>query len=302
MLKVTSEIFSGRENPSWILDESQARDIIKKIASNRGVVAESNSGFQGLGFRGMTLEFISDEIYSNYGLPSSFQIANGASMFESKGLEIAEQLISTMSNGMRVNSFMEPAPDIEGENLQQLLLEQLDNLPRLESMTVTPAGEGMAAQLDQPTVSCAYEWSAFNPGFWNNDPSVRANNNCYNYATNRRTNTFAQPGRATGYYPYPMACGSVMNGALSDGARKFGDCLPDSENPRWLMALVVWPNVDYHWYRYHSNGFWGHKPGSTPARNTDNSGRIIYNVQTADRGGYTNFCGYMYAARSMRIR
>ncbi|MEB3180334.1 MAG: hypothetical protein VKL59_15055 [Nostocaceae cyanobacterium] len=302
MLKVTADIFSGRENPSWILDENQAKDIIKQIANNRGVVADSNSGFQGLGFRGMSLEFLSDEIHSQYNLPANFTIANGASMLESKGLEIAEQLISTMSSGMRVNSFMQPVPDMEGENLQQLLLEQLDSLPRAERMTVTIGAEGMTSQMDQPMVSCAYEWSAFNPGFWNNDPTVQANNNCYNYATNRRTNTFAQPGRATGFFPYPMDCPSVMRGALSDGAHKFGDCLPDSENPRWLMALVVWPGVDYHWYRYHSNRFWGHKPGRTAARNTDNSGHVITNPQTADRGGYTLFCGYMYAARSMRIR
>ena len=41
------------------------------------------------------------------------------------------------------------------------------------------------------------EVAAFNPNFWNVSP-VEANNNCYNYATNRRTDTFAQPGRAAG--------------------------------------------------------------------------------------------------------
>ena len=37
----------------------------------------------------------------------------------------------------------------------------------------------------------------YNPQFWNNSSSVRINN-CYNYASNSRTNTFAQPGRANG--------------------------------------------------------------------------------------------------------
>jgi len=33
----------------------------------------------------------------------------------------------------------------------------------------------------------------FNPGNWNYQP-VQRRNNCYNYATNIQTNTFAQPG------------------------------------------------------------------------------------------------------------
>lgn len=38
----------------------------------------------------------------------------------------------------------------------------------------------------------------FNPSKWNNDLHVRRNNNCYNYAKNKITNTFAQPGRGSG--------------------------------------------------------------------------------------------------------
>ena len=38
---------------------------------------------------------------------------------------------------------------------------------------------------------------------------------------------------------------------------------------------------------------WTHKPGGTPATNLDNSGNPISNPETADRGGYTDFCGYL---------
>ena len=67
--------------------------------------------------------------------------------------------------------------------------------------------------------------------------------------------------------------------------------------------MVVWPGPygDYHWYRKQTGGFWGHKPGGTPAKNVDNSNRVITNPATADRGPYTLFCGYFYAPKSMRV-
>ena len=60
-----------------------------------------------------------------------------------------------------------------------------------------------------------------------------------------------------------------------------------------LVALVVAPGIDFHWYRKSINGFWTHKPGSTPATNLDNSGNVIPDPRTADRGPYTDFCTFM---------
>jgi hypothetical protein len=51
-----------------------------------------------------------------------------------------------------------------------------------------------------------------------------------------------------------------------------------------------------------SGTFWSHKPGGTAARNTDNSGRVITNPETCNRGPYTQFCGYFYTCRSQLIR
>jgi hypothetical protein len=67
------------------------------------------------------------------------------------------------------------------------------------------------------------------------------------------------------------------------------------------MALVIDPGNDYHWYRHQRGGFWGHKPGSTAARNVDNSNALVVNPETCNRGGYTDFCGYFYAGRSVVI-
>jgi len=152
-------------------------------------------------------------------------------------------------------------------------------------------------------VSCTIELGTFNPGFWNNDPTVRSHNNCYNYASNWRTNTFAQPGRGCGHMYTAITCEEVTRAALCDGMHRRFDCFPDSEKPRYLVALVVAPGpgfVDYHWYRKQKGGFWGHKPGGTAARNTDESGVVITNPETADRGPYTQFCGYFYSSNSQR--
>jgi hypothetical protein len=100
-------------------------------------------------------------------------------------------------------------------------------------------------------------------------------------------------------------CAEVTRAALCDGLHHRFDCFPDSERPRYLVALVIAPGpgfVDYHWYRKQKEGFWGHKPGGTAARNTDNSNHVIMNPQTCDRGPYTIFCGYFYTCRSQRIR
>ena len=68
---------------------------------------------------------------------------------------------------------------------------------------------------------------------------------------------------------------------------------PPGKGRGWYVALVIWPNVDYHWYRQDNVGCWSHKPGKTAARNTDNSGNRITDPRTCNRGGYTQFCGYM---------
>ena len=130
---------------------------------------------------------------------------------------------------------------------------------------------------------------------------VQWNNNCYNYARNWRTDTFAQPGRAHGAQTSTMGCARVTTAAMADGLRRRCTCLPGSEFPRRLMALVIDPGWDYHWYRHQRGGFWGHKPGRTPARNVDNSNVVITNPETCNRGGYTDLCGYFYAGRSVVI-
>ena len=137
---------------------------------------------------------------------------------------------------------------------------------------------------------------AYDPAPWNDSDGVQYNNNCYNYACNLQTGTFAQPGRASGsMYPLPIDCPGVDQGALSDGLVTL-DCDHGCgcRSCCHKVALVVSPSPDFndfHWYRLDRNGRWSHKPGGGQATNLDSSSNPITDPRTADRGPYTVFCG-----------
>jgi hypothetical protein len=139
---------------------------------------------------------------------------------------------------------------------------------------------------------------SYTPSFWNDDPAVRWNNNCYNYSNNKRTDTFAQPGRASGITltSANMNCADVAPAAIADGieAAPSGPC----SCCHVRIALVIAPGWDYHWYRLDADGMWTHKPGPGAATNLDNSNNPISNPETADRGPYTVFCGYFCVCSS----
>ena len=145
----------------------------------------------------------------------------------------------------------------------------------------------------------------YNPHVWNDNPWVQNNNNCYNYGCDLQTNTFAQPGRAHGIllaWPQDMNCAAVTNGAVADGLVPVNcDEGCGCSDCQHQVALVISPASDYHWYRKQKEGFWGHKPGHTPAKNTDNNGAIVWNPETCARAPYTNFCGYFYVPKSQKI-
>jgi hypothetical protein len=130
---------------------------------------------------------------------------------------------------------------------------------------------------------------------WNDHGVRQSNNNCYNYSTDKRTDTFAQPGRGTGRsITVPLTCSEVGGAAISDGLRSRSDGNDDPDACCHTVALVLWPGSggDYHWYRRDKDGTWSHKPGSTKATRLDNAGKRITDPRTADRGPYTVFCGF----------
>lgn len=144
---------------------------------------------------------------------------------------------------------------------------------------------------------------SYTPSFWNDGGTIQHNNNCYNYSNNVRTDTFAQPGQASGnQYSHLSDCSEVSDGADTDGVEPWSS--PKCDNKPFKrhtkIALVLAPDYDYHWYRRDKSGMWSHKPGGTKATDRDNSNNPIANPETADRGPYTVFCGYFCSCSSSK--
>lgn len=67
---------------------------------------------------------------------------------------------------------------------------------------------------------CTYNASsapAYNPKRWNADDTKRLKNNCYNYALDQITNTYAQPGRASGEIYSEISGVEIRDAAVRDG-------------------------------------------------------------------------------------
>ena len=323
MVRVTLDIFSGRPNPVWELDDAAAADLLRQVEASRDLVGGIATGSGRLGFRGVLIEEPGGgQTLRARELPQQLRV----SADDPRGVELALRLLDSLGKPSTVHGAdlapgLTPLPQLD---LRRLIEEDAagflgggrpddedrggvegfsdSTVSALAALNPAPViGTDASSWTTQALGSCQIEVAAFNPGFWNVSP-VLTSNNCYNYATNRRTDTFAQPGRAAGQQATTMKCANVSTGAQADGAYLVPTCVPSGQEPRWYMAMVVWPGVDYHWYRKQAEGYWGHKPGQTAARNYDNSNVVITNPETANRGGYRNFCGYFFARSGMGIR
>ena len=134
--------------------------------------------------------------------------------------------------------------------------------------------------------------------YWNSPNSIQYSNNCYCYAANNQTNSFAQPGRRTNTGLGSLPPGSaptvtnVWNGALGDGFKN------QCNGQRLRVCFVIWPGNDYHWYRLNFLGGggqrWCHKRGTFPVSNKDQNGNFITEPKTSARWNYNVFGKYMF--------
>src|SRR5439155_21692689 len=87
--------------------------------------------------------------------------------------------------------------------------------------------EDAEALAPPPPRPCIIHNTRYTPGFWNR-PAVQAHNNCYNYAMNYRSDTFAQPGRISGHMYTALTCANVGTAANWDGCKT--TCSGSSKN------------------------------------------------------------------------
>jgi hypothetical protein len=144
---------------------------------------------------------------------------------------------------------------------------------------------------------------AYEPTYWNYTYYIRISNNCYNYANNRRTDTIAQPGVASGQKYTATTCDAIKIAALNDGLEWVGENNPNPPTDgKALLSLVIKTNYpkDYHWFRQDTvtdidgQRFWSSKNGGDYVIQLIRNGKSIYpkDATVTERGGYDIFCGY----------
>jgi hypothetical protein len=293
------DIFSGRPNPSWRLSDKKARELADRVENRAVASADSEIGSQVLGFRGLVVAATSDADGGGT-MPATFRIG-GAAPPDAQALDAGRSALTADEIEDTVRWLLATGAHVIGDDIAPAVHEDVESTLRgaLDAEPFAEAIEEAERDLGESGAACIIANTAYNPGFWNT-PAVQPKNNCYNYAMNFRSDTFAQPGRISGHPNGVMACAQVATAANWDGCKAV--CSGSNKN----VALVTWPGVDYHWYRRHSQGFWGHKPGGTAARNVDQANQVI-NGRTrtpanCNRGPYTIFCGYRFSPTGMKVR
>lgn len=267
---VTLHIFSGRPDPAWELSDEQALELADRLNKIPNTTLLKPSGLAGsLGYRGFSVMAVREKLLDPH-------------IYIHGGIVDRERFdLNRITNNPDLEEWLlGTAGEAISDDVKQVVQGELSG------GLIKPATTPIAPT---PTVVPPYD-----PGKWNNDPNIRTRNNCYNYANDKITNTFAQPGRGSGSIYTSMDCGNVGNASQRDGQVSVG---PPTSTPAQghFIALVIWPGNDFHWYRQDSNTKWSHKPGQTPARNTDNSGALISDPRTCNRGSYSNFCGFYHS-------
>ena len=276
---VTLDVFSGRQNPSLQLSDADEKELHDRLAAATTMTHQRPSGVVGgLGYRG----FLISSHDATLTAAGQLRVHEGV---VDRGISLANVIDNTEIERFLFSKF-------------KLVQDVHDHVQ--DSLTNAVQFGAGAAATACPTCRAA-DAPVYNPLPWNN-PAVQPHNNCYNYANDHITNTFAQPGRAHGHQTNIMDCAHVQPAAVADGlhaAPNFAG--PLAAGSGWYVALVIWPGADYHWYRQDKNGCWSHKPGQTAARNVDNAGHTIPDPQVCNRGPYTVFCSYMVTKRGLTI-
>ena len=280
-IRITIDIFSGRPNPVIELSGRQAREALDRLRPERRLEA----GEPGLppeptlGYRGLIIEQIGGTTKT---LPRIFRVIHG-DLF---GPRLAHRAADEEFENSVLGSATLTGKLKLGKGFREFLKSESERFRRERK-------KWPRRPCHWPKTNPCRCAPLYEPAWWNDAGQKQFNNNCYNYATNYRTDTFAQPGLAAGAMYSALSCASVKPAAVADDLIDSPAAKNKCPKEGHLVALVIAPGYDFHWYRKGRNGYWSHKPGSTPVTNVDNSGVSIPDPRTANRGPYTNFCTFM---------
>ncbi|ETS32005.1 MULTISPECIES: hypothetical protein [Photorhabdus] len=274
MLKITKNIFFGRNNPFGIIHEPQASNILKYISSNQDAINISPNILLP-GFVGITVEILDHTSALKFGLPMVFDVSDGHAKDISASRKLGQLLLNeaevTLSNESETFNSC-------GQMLRNVSYNSSDKARRDSQETHFKSGM---------THGSTVQYATYNSAWWN-DPAHLRGNNCYAYACNVRTD-----GNTQSSWPHPGFCQKSKipesNEELLEGVRNdriirleegMNPVNGSNESPAWIVGLAAGiPNNeetwDYHWYRkvWHGNNsdsyYWGHKPGASMATYTD---------------------------------
>lgn len=279
-LRITIDVFSGRPNPVVTLQGLEAGEALQRLRPARKLKRGERLPLPEslLGYRGLIVE---QTDRPKAGLPKVFRVANGDLI----GPDLAARVSDEGFEDFVCGSTGPLRRLHEKPTLPDLLLPEIDRLRRRRELYKPP-------KLIWPRRNPCRCAPLYEPAWWN-VPAIQPHNNCYNYSTNYRSDTFAQPGLAAGAMYGALTCAAVRPAAIADALIDSPAANNRCPLEGHLVALVVWPGGDFHWYRKGRNGYWSHKPGPSAVTNLDNSGASIPDPRTADRGPYTDFCTFM---------
>src|SRR2546423_1095296 len=95
---VTLDIFSGRPNPRWFLDDAATAELRDRIYRKPSTISAAPPGVGGLGYRGLQVRFETEgaPIYVKGGVVETLA---GSPNLSDSGREIEKFLIETMPKG-----------------------------------------------------------------------------------------------------------------------------------------------------------------------------------------------------------
>lgn len=205
-IRITIDIFSGRPNPVVELDGKNAKDVLERLQPTTPLAGDEaeKAATPILGYRGLVIEQTGTSADSK-DLPARFRVSSGR--LTGKGLahnatdtDFEQFFFSTKGPAKKAK---------DTKNLQPLIKAEVARAIEIREQLVLTT-------IPFPIVIACTCGPLYEPTWWNDGGQKQLNNNCHNYATNYRSDTFAQPGRAAGAMYTALSCASVLPAAVKD--------------------------------------------------------------------------------------
>lgn len=266
MARIELDIFSGLPNPTWDLNITETASLIRQIKDDQTEVRPLNESSGKLGYKGFIIHMDSQESYrSGLGAnPVAFRLGDGHA-----NPDTLQELLLRGAQRAEINALAVDAAALAIEGSAEPATSATDpDTPDTSTETLAGCGYHLTSSVDFK--------------FWGGAHTSK--NNCYNYAANWRTGTFAHPGRASGkHFRFTDFWGrtrtlSQQKQALRESMMADGWKTTCSSRSLYVAA-AIWPGVDYHfWRRTAPNKWlsvdkpWSHKRGGYYPQNTDSGG------------------------------